>query len=76
MSVRLLANPADCEIIRTDAAAILLESGEDIWAFPTNWSDDQIWKALELANNSYKMGVSHGEISRAFEIRKALGMEL
>jgi hypothetical protein len=38
----------------------------------SEWSDDQIWRALELQNEAYAKGVQFGQVQKVHEIKKAL----
>jgi hypothetical protein len=68
----------DCHIDRehanfTDVALLLDCDGEVIFRAPASeWSDNQIWKALELMNEAYAIGVKVGQSQKAHEIKKAL----
>lgn len=55
------------------SAVLLDEEGEVLWCFPWEWSDDQVWLALDFANRAYDSGFSSGKFLQQFEIRKALG---
>lgn len=59
----------------TAGERLLYNSDEDLlFAFPPDWTDDQVMKALDFANEAFEKGIRYGRSEVAFEIRKALGM--
>lgn len=49
--------------------------GNKLFAFAPEWTDAQIMKALDFANVAFSAGVRYGRSDKAYEVRKALGME-
>lgn len=47
-----------------------------LFAFPLaeNWTDDQIMRALDFANETFERGMRFGRSDKAAEIRKAIGI--
>lgn len=69
----------DCLIERNDvrwpASAVLFDcDGNRVHRFDEDWTDDQIWAALEFANSAYAHGLTVGAVNKAYEIRKVLGV--
>jgi hypothetical protein len=48
--------------------------GDLLFAFPNDWTDEQVMKALDFANEAFGVGRRLGRLDKAYEIRKALGM--
>ena len=72
-----LAHRDDCGIERNDpnypASAVLYDcDGMMIRRFDEDWTDEQIWAALEFANRAYQQGYATGEQVRAAAIRKLI----
>lgn len=70
----------DCDIERdslhpTRSADLVDREGGCIYHFNENWSDDQIWMALDFANQLYEKGRKIGRAEKAREIRSALELE-
>lgn len=68
----------DAQIVRADKAHdayAVLHNAEGDWvrAFPSSWTDDQIYHALAFANHAHKVGYARGAREKAAEIRAALG---
>lgn len=78
MSDTIYLHPADAIIdregdgIRTGMAVLCDEEGNELFAFPGSWTDEQITTALHLANRLYAKGVERGKWNKAYEIRAAL----
>ncbi|MDD5305573.1 MAG: hypothetical protein PHS14_20940 [Elusimicrobia bacterium] len=49
--------------------------GDKLFDFPAAWTNDQIMIALDFANKAFERGLALGRADKAFEIRKALGMD-
>lgn len=67
----------DCTIDRNHSnyptSAVLFDcDGEVVFEVSKNWTDDQIWKALEFANHAFKRGYYVGSADRAKAIKKLL----
>jgi len=74
---RAYAHREDCFIDRKHSlfpnSAVLFDAdGGMLWRFDADWTDDQIWTALEFANKCYLHGTITGERAKAHEIRTAL----
>lgn len=46
----------------------------EIWTFPSGWSNEQIMVALEFANHAYDKGVNEGMRRKQEQIKKVLGV--
>lgn len=67
----------DCYIERDGqmGPAILRdEEGTEVLRVPTGWTDDQIARALDVANRFYDAGIQEGKRRKESEIRAALGI--
>jgi len=68
----------ECNIERDSEYAILRHNYKGIICsfpcFPADWSDEQIYFALQFANKVYSEGVEYGSKMKADEIRKTLGL--
>lgn len=67
----------DCSIVRDHEKykgyAVLMDcDGEVVRSFDGNWTDAQVFEALDFANRAFDAGVKHGQRKKAQEIRKAL----
>lgn len=72
-----LAHKTDCTIDRCHpdypASAVLFNcDGDMVCRFDEEWTDDQIWAALEFANRASRNGFSAGERTRAAAIRSLI----
>lgn len=73
----------DCAIVRpdnfhahtADMAALVDCDGDCVFTVPNSWTDEQIFKCLEIANRAYAAGYASGERSKAYEIAKALYLD-
>ena len=48
--------------------------GDVLFAFPSGWTEEQIMKALDFANDAFEKGIQYGRSDKAYEVRKALGI--
>ena len=67
----------DCTIMRGlkefPGKVILFDNeGEEVFALPETWTDDQVWTALRLQNRAYDVGVCVGRTRKLNEIKAAL----
>jgi hypothetical protein len=64
----------DCEIVRTDGCAWLVnvKEGSQILTVPDSFSDTQIWECLRVAKIAYGHGYRHGRKAKVDEIKDAL----
>ena len=46
--------------------------GELVFSVPEAWTDEQIWRALDLQNEAYAVGIRVGRALKLREIRDAL----
>lgn len=53
-------------------AVLFDEEGNLVFSFDADFTDAQIWQALEFANQAYRVGFSTGEYRKMNEIRRAL----
>jgi len=59
----------------TKGEKLLRDCDRDIlFAFPSEWTTDQVMKALDFANEAFEKGIRYGRSDKAYEVRKALGM--
>lgn len=73
---------SDAAIVRNDtaypdsyhAALLVDEEGYIKFRFPLDWTDNQIYHALNFANRAYKEGVEQGKYLQQCEIKKVLGV--
>jgi hypothetical protein len=70
----------DCIIDREHAKAtgiaLLIDcDGDVVFQVSAEWSDNQIWRALELQNEAYAIGVQVGQAQKVREIQKALHID-
>ena len=70
-------NASDCEIVRDHPdypgeVVLVDETFEPLFHLPEEWSDAQIWAALDLMNTAHELGVQFGENRRALAIRTLL----
>jgi len=76
--VRKWIHPDDCFIERNHddfpGRAVLFDcDGDQVFDFAAEeWTDEQIFTALALANIAYDRGYTVGQASKALEVRKAL----
>ena len=69
------AHKSDCSIKKSPSGRhkdLFNGEGEFIASFDVSWTDDQIWRALDLANAAYTLGRKVGRAGKAAEIRQAL----
>lgn len=71
----------ECEIVRNDPVflgktLILDIDGGIRWIFDGEWTDKQVFAAIDLANNAYRFGARDGERTKAAEIRNALNIHI
>jgi hypothetical protein len=45
-----------------------------LFAFPSDWTSDQVMKALDFANEAFERGIRYGRSDKAYEVRRALGI--
>lgn len=67
----------DCYIDRDGQAgsAILRdEEGIEVFRVPATWTDEQISRALDIANRFYDAGLQEGKRRKEGEIRAVLGI--
>ncbi|WP_157657757.1 hypothetical protein [Burkholderia ubonensis] len=67
----------DCYIERdgkAGQATLRDEEGTEVFRVPSEWTDDQIARALDLANRFYDAGIQEGKRRKESEIRAALGI--
>lgn len=72
------AHKSDCTIVLSSTGRqkhLLDGAGELITPFDVSWTDDQIWRALDLANAAYSLGHKTGMSTKAAEVRKVLELE-
>lgn len=56
------------------ASAVLRDyDGRFFFRFDEDWTDDQIFAALDFANQAYREGHGAGQRDKAYEIRRAIG---
>lgn len=77
--MKKLHNKEDCSIIRNDEsypgeALLIDEEGDVVFSVSDIWTDEQIFHALDFANDAYESGVYCGRTEKAREICKALEM--
>jgi hypothetical protein len=48
--------------------------GDLLFAFPNDWTEEHVMKALDFANEAFERGNRYGRSDKAYELRKALGM--
>jgi hypothetical protein len=58
-------NPGAARLVDCDGYVVFIVSAFE-------WSDDQIWKALELMNKAYAQGVLVGQTQKVNEIKRVL----
>jgi hypothetical protein len=77
-AARVLAPVSVCSVERTgsqqDGRAFLVRCDQDeaLCSFPGYWTDEQIMKALDFANASYRAGFTAGERAKIDDILVAL----
>lgn len=75
-----LCHQQDAEIINDDREMTKGErmlydcDGALLFVFPSDWSDDQVMKALDFANDAFEKGRIYGRAEKGTEIRRALGI--
>lgn len=50
------------------------EEGGNLFNFPDSFTDEQIKVAVAFANQSYRIGKTHGANDKAHEIRASMGL--
>ena len=73
------AHPEDCTIDRDSHAhggmTVLYDSDGDVaFVVTSDWSDQQIMGALDIANSMYSAGIKVGESRKARAILRELGL--
>lgn len=66
---------SDCTIERMNGrntAEILNDEGDTVIRFPSHWSDNDAWRALQIANDFYGVGIDTGKQRKSIELRRAL----
>lgn len=74
----------DCKIVRPDSAydikvpgsAVLMDAteGTRLFVVPESWTDEQIWRCLEIANMAFTEGDGQGSRRKVWEIKTALNI--
>lgn len=81
--MKKLAHKEDCEIIRSDSEynckidgrAVIYETDMGaLFDVPEEWSDEQIWECLRIANGAHDKGFSRGQLAKTVEIRRVLDL--
>lgn len=72
-------HPDDCKIVRNKKShpgfAVMEDNeGNNLFAAPDSWTDEQMEYALRIANHAFSRGVSFGQLMQKQEIRNALGI--
>jgi hypothetical protein len=72
-----LAHRKDCKILRGRAgnpgfSMVIDCEGDEVFSVPESWTDDQVWRVLDIANMAYGMGCSVGRRMKASEIKQAI----
>jgi hypothetical protein len=77
--MKKLAERKECEIVRNDPAfnkqTVLYDAdGCSLLAVDGSWSDEKIWKALRLMNESHAVGYKKGSDEAKQQMRNAMGV--
>lgn len=65
-----------CGIVRHEnhpqLTELIDEEGEVVYAFPKEWTDEQIWTALAFANKAWRYGFECGQIDIREDFRRLM----
>ena len=69
----MFCHPEDASIITEGDEKVLIDcDGDTLQTFPSDWSDENIFRALTFANYAYETGRKIGRCEKAREIKNAL----
>jgi hypothetical protein len=68
----------DCFIEREGfgRAVLMRHDGEFRVVMPGEWTDEQVWEALKIANTFYGCGVEAGKMEKIHEIKRILLLQV
>jgi hypothetical protein len=68
----------DCFIERDNfgRAVLIRHDGEFRRVLPGEWTDQQVWEALKMANTFYAFGLASGKLEKINEIKRVLRIEI
>lgn len=72
----ILCDKKECSIERNlngyPNTAVLMNCDGELHLFFDTWSDDQIYQALDFANQAHSIGFEKGKLAKIYQIRQAL----
>lgn len=73
----MLPTKDECTIhrkVREGLAVVFDNEGNELFAVPESWADDQIWHCFGLVHHFYKEGINMGRFKCQLDIQEALGI--